>query len=107
MVLDRDLETVAAKRDELPNADAVYEDGDEIPITDVFDDAFVSERTEFDTFDELIAASPSEADSAEDLETVPHGAWDEFVAELTEFDDEEAFVLAARDHWVAKQLELA
>ncbi|QSW97686.1 hypothetical protein [Haloterrigena alkaliphila] len=107
MVLETDLEDAAAKRDDLPDADEVYDEGEEIPITDVFDDAFVAERTDFETFDELVAESPSEATSAADLETVPHGEWDEFVAERTEFENEQAFVMAGRDHWVAKRLDLA
>lgn len=63
-----------------------------IPIEDVF----VRDRTEFETFDELVAASPSKAGSADELETIPHGEWDEFVAESTAFDGQEAFVVAAR-----------
>ncbi|WP_440767188.1 hypothetical protein [Natronorubrum sp. DTA7] len=106
MVLERDLEAVAAKRNDLPSAADVYDEGEEIPIEDVFDDAFVQARTEFETFDELVAASPSEVGSIDELETVSHGEWDEFVAESTDFDDEEAFVFAARDHWVAKRLQL-
>ncbi|MDQ2052458.1 hypothetical protein RBH26_18490 [Natronolimnohabitans sp. A-GB9] len=106
MVLETDIEDVTAKQEDLPDVDDVYDEDEEVPIEDVFDDAFVQERTEFGSFDELVAASPSEADSAADLETVPHGRWDEFVAESTEFDDEESFVLAARDHWVAKRLDL-
>lgn len=106
MVLERDIEEVAAEQDDLPTVDSVYDEDEEISIEDVFDDAFVRERTEFETFDELVAASPSEAGSAVELETVPHGEWDEFVAENTAFDNEESFVLAARDHWVAKRLEL-
>ncbi|ELZ24609.1 hypothetical protein C477_00325 [Haloterrigena salina JCM 13891] len=107
MVLERDLEEVAAKQDDLPNVDDVYDEDEEIAIADVFDREFVTERTDFESFDELVAESPSEAGSAVELETVPHGEWDEFVAERTDFDDEETFVLAARDHWVAKRLDLA
>lgn len=106
MVLERDLEAVTAEQDDLPDIDAMYDEGEEIAITDVFDREFVTERTDFETFDELVSESPSEAGSAAELETIPHGEWDEFVAERTDFDDEEAFVLAARDHWVAKRLDL-
>lgn len=106
MALETDLEAVAAQREDLPDAGDVYDADEEIPITDVFDDAFVRERTEFDSFDEMVAASPGDADSAADLETVPHGEWDEFVAETTDFADEEELVMAARDHWVAKRLDL-
>lgn len=107
MVLERDLDAVAAEQDDLPNVDAVYDEDDGIAITDVFDREFIAERTDFESFDELVAESPSEATSAEELKTVPHGEWEEFVAERTDFENEEAFVLAARDHWVAKQLDLA
>ncbi|WP_408960215.1 hypothetical protein [Natrinema sp. 74] len=107
MVLERDLEEVAAKQDDLPDVGDVYDEDEEIAIADVFDREFVTERTDFESFDELVAKSPSEAGSGVELETIPHGEWDEFVAEQTDFDTEEAFVLAARDHWVAKQLDLA
>lgn len=106
MVLDADLEATAAERTELPDADEVYDPEEPIAIDDLFDDAFVRAHTPFDSFDDLVAASPSDADSAAELETVPEGAWDEFVASRTGFDDEEALVMAARDHWVAKRLDL-
>ncbi|OVE84069.1 hypothetical protein [Natronolimnobius baerhuensis] len=107
MVLETDLEETAAKQDDLPNAEDVYDRNEEIPLTDVFDDDFVAKRTEFKSFDELVAASPDDVGSAAELETVTDGEWDEFVAERTEFADEEELVMAARDHWVAKKLELA
>jgi hypothetical protein len=106
MVLETDIESAAAKRDNLSNADEVYDRGEDILLDDLFDDAFVRARTQFDSFDELVAASPSDAGSAAELETVPDGEWDEFVAETTEFEYEKEFVLAARDHWVAKRLDL-
>lgn len=106
MVLERDLEEVAAEQDNFLNIDEVYDEDEEIAITDMFDGEFISERTDFKNFDELVAESPSEASSSEELETVPHGEWEEFVAERTDFRNEEAFVLAARDHWVAKRLDL-
>ncbi|ELY50914.1 hypothetical protein [Natronolimnohabitans innermongolicus] len=107
MVLETDLEDVAAKHDDLPAADDVYDEDEAIPIEEVFDDAFVAAKTDFESFDELVAASPSEADSAADLEKVPHREWNEFIAENSEFDSEREFVFAGRDHWVAKQLDLA
>ncbi|WP_418279836.1 hypothetical protein [Halorubrum sp. DTA98] len=107
MVLQTDLEDAAESHDELPSAEDVYDESESIPLADVFDDAFVSEHTAFATFDELVAASPSDAADGDELGYVGHGDWDEFVAESTDFDDEEAFVMAGRDHWVAKRLDLA
>lgn len=107
MVLEIDLEDAAQQRDDLPAAGDVYDTDEAISLAEVFDDAFVDARTEFDSFDELVAASPSDAASADALETVGHGEWDEFVAETTAFDDGDDLVMAARDHWVAKRLDLA
>ncbi|SFS12668.1 hypothetical protein SAMN05216559_4101 [Halomicrobium zhouii] len=104
MVLQTDLETAVEAADDVPPASDVYEAAADISVTDVFDDEFVAAHTPFDTFDELVAASPADATSADELDTVPDGAWDEFVAERTDFEDEEAMVFAARDHWVAKRL---
>ncbi|WP_200531088.1 hypothetical protein [Halorubrum sp. LN27] len=106
MVLQGDLEDVAASHDDLPDAEEVYDRDEPIPLTEVFDDEFVGEHTAFETFDDLVAASPSDAASAAELDYVADGDWDEFVAEETEFDDEEAFVTAGRDHWVATRLGL-
>ncbi|GAA0243266.1 hypothetical protein [Haladaptatus pallidirubidus] len=107
MVPETDIEAAVEQHDDLPGADDVYDHDEEIPITELFDAAFVQTHTEFELFDELVAASPSDADSADELETIPHRAWDEFVAQTTDFEDEKALVMAARDHWVAKKLDLA
>ena len=106
MVLTDDLSQRSESADELRERAADAPRSEDIEVTDVFDDAFVSEHTAFESFDELVAASPSDAESAAELELVPDGSWDEFVAEHTDFDDEEAMVMAARDHWVAEQLDI-
>lgn len=104
MVLEDDLEKRPESPDELRARAAEAPRAEEIGLADVFDDAFVAEHTDFATLDELVAASPSDAETAGELGKVPDGQWDEFVAEHTVFADEEALVTEARDHWVAKQL---
>ncbi|MFP9193975.1 hypothetical protein ACLI4Q_20455 [Natrialbaceae archaeon A-CW1-1] len=107
MVLSRELEETAAKCTDLPNAESVYNTDEEISLRDIFDEEFVQEWTEFESLDELVATSPSKAISVDDLGGVSSGEWDEFIAESTDFADEEEFVMTARDHWVAKQLNLS
>lgn len=107
MALETDIEETAERSEDLPEADEVYDRDESIPLADLFDEQFVRERTRFESFDEMVAASPSDADSADDLGTVRHGEWDDFVAEATDFADEEELVMAARDNWVAKRLDLA
>jgi len=106
MPVEDDLEAYPESEDDLRARAAEAPRSEDIDVTDVFDDAFVRANTDFETFDDLVAASPSEADSAAELTLVPDGTWDEFVAEHTVFDDEEALVIEARDHWVATQLDI-
>ncbi|RLM53672.1 hypothetical protein DVK02_12540 [Halobellus sp. Atlit-31R] len=101
-----DLEEAAEQAEDLPDPREIVAKDEEIPIRELFDEEFVRENTDFDNFDEMVAASPSDATSADDLELVPDGEWDEFVAEHTVFDDEEEMVFAVRDHWVAAALDL-
>ena len=106
MERDRDLAEAAAAAEEVPDPREVVGEHEEIPIRELFDESFMREYTDFDSFDEMVTASPSEADSADDLELVPDGTWDEFVAATTTFDDEREMIFAVRDHWVATQLGL-
>jgi len=106
MARESNLEAAAEAADDLPDPRDVVDKDEEVPLEAVFDETFMTENTDFDTFDEMVAASPSEATSASDLGRIPRGEWDDFVAETTIFEDEEEFVFAARDHWVAEQLDL-
>jgi hypothetical protein len=106
MVRESDLAQAAADAEDLPDPRDVVGEHEAIPIAEIFDEAFVQANTEFESFDEMVAASPSDATSAADLELVPDGTWDSFVAETTVFADEEEMVFAARDHWVETQLGL-
>lgn len=106
MALPDDLKEAAEEADDLPDPRDIVAEDEEIPLEAMFDAEFMADHTDFETFDEMVAASPSEASSAAELELVPSGEWDEFVAETTDFDDEEEMVFAVRDHWVAKVLGL-
>jgi len=106
MVDEAELRRAAETAEDLPDPHDVVGRTEEVPLREIFSEAFVREHTDFDTFDEMVAASPSDADTADELGRVGDGEWDAFVAETTAFDDEEAFVFAARDHWVAVRLGL-
>ena len=106
MTLEDDLEQQPKSAAELRERASNAPNSEEIELMDVFDDEFVRQNTEFETFDEMVSASPSPASTSAELELVPDGTWDEFVAEHTVFDDEEELVMAARDHWVAARLHV-
>ena len=105
MTLEDDVESYS-ESERLGERAADMPRSEEIALTEIFDDEFVGTNTAFETLDALVAASPADADTAAELSHVPDGAWDEFVAEHTDFEDEAAFTTAARDHWVAIQLGL-
>jgi len=106
MVRERDLTEAAAQADDLPDPRNIVGKHEEIPIRDLFNPSFIQKYTDFESFDEMVAVSPSDADSADELDLVPDGTWDEFVAETTTFEDEAEMVFAVRDEWVAAQLGL-
>lgn len=106
MADDTDLRRAAEAAADLPDPHDVVGRDEEVPLREIFTETFIRENTDFDNFDEMVAASPSEAADADELGTVGDDEWDAFVAETTIFEDEEAFVFAARDHWVAVQLGL-
>lgn len=101
-----DLRRAAEAAEDIPDPHSVVGRDEEVPLQEIFDDPFVRENTDFNSFNGMVAASPADAANADELGTVGDGEWDEFVAETTVFEDEEAFVFAARDHWVAVQLGL-
>lgn len=101
-----DLTDAAASAEGLPDPRDVVGEDEEVPLGELFSDAFVRANTEFETFDGMVAASPSPASSADELGLVADGTWDSFVAEYTRFADEEALVFAAIDDWVVRQLGL-
>jgi hypothetical protein len=106
MARESDLAAAAADADDLPDPRDVVGRDEEVPLEELFSESFVRDHTEFQSLDELVVASPADADSAAELGKVPGGAWDEFVAETTDFDDEGELVFTAMDRWVADQLGL-
>jgi hypothetical protein len=106
MAQETDLAERAAAADDLPDPHDVVGRDEEVPLRELYSDAFVSDHSRFDTFDEMVAASPAAAESADDLGRVAMGEWDEFVAANTAFDDEEEMTFAAIDAWVADRLGL-
>ena len=106
MARESDLAAAAADADDLPDPRDVVGRDEEVPLEELFSESFVRDHTEFQSLDELVVASPADADSAAELGKVPDGTWDEFVAETTDFDDEAELVFAAMDRWVADQLGL-
>jgi len=100
------LAEAAAQTDDLPHPQDIIGKDEQISIRDLFNASFMQEYTDFTSFDEMVVASPSDADSADELDLMPDGLWDEFVSETTRFGDEEEMVFAVRDHWVSTQLDL-
>ena len=106
MALEDDFEKRVDSIDALREKVDTAPRSEDIEISDFFGDRFIQKSTDFNSFNEMVHASPSEADSAANLDFVSVGTWDEFVQEHTIFTDEEEFIVEARDQWVADQLDL-
>ncbi|SFR63729.1 hypothetical protein [Halogeometricum limi] len=106
MSYQSDLTAKAASAEGLPDPHDVVAKDEEVPLDALFSDEFVRAHSGFDSFDQMVAASPSDATTAGELGRVTDGEWDAFVAETTDFADESEMVFAAIDRWVAAELGL-
>ncbi|WP_435348608.1 hypothetical protein [Haloarchaeobius sp. HRN-SO-5] len=81
----------------------VLQDEERLTVEDLFFDGFVTEYTDFDSFDGFVDESPWTIESASDFEDVPRDALDEYVAENTEFENWKWMVRAASEEYVQRK----
>lgn len=77
-----------------------------IPFTELFNDKFMIENTQFQTFDELFEKSGFKIESQEDFKNIPDDEWDIFIKENTKFDSWQEMYSEAGTKYVASQLGL-
>lgn len=75
------------------------DDGESIAVADLFTDDFVADYTDFDSMEELLAASPTDGPVADTVRD-PSDDLDEFIAANSEFDSWLSFVGAAGDQFL-------
>lgn len=76
----------------------------DVPLTELLSPTFMQSRTDFASFDAMLAASPFEVQSAEDFRAIPDVEWDAFVRKATQFDSWTAMQKEAGVQWVKANL---
>lgn len=79
---------------------------EELDLKDVFTDEFMSEYTDYQTFEEFLSESPVQINSQEDFDQMDIGEMDVFVNEVTQFEAWEDMQGEAVSLYTIKQLGL-
>ncbi len=83
-----------------------FEGEHDVPLTEMFTEEFMQTYTDFESIEAFFGESPWEVESQEDLEAIPDGEADKYVAEHTAFDTSDEMLSAAGNEWTKRQLGL-
>ncbi len=78
----------------------------EVKFTDMYNPAFVSGCSKFESIEELFDASGFKVESKEDFEAIPDEEWEVFISQNTSFDSWLEMQKSAGAAYVKKQLGL-
>ena len=78
----------------------------QIPLAELFAVDFLTKYTDFGSLEEMVHASGYKIESQADVDTIPQGEWNNFVARHTQFSNWEQMLQTAAVEWAARQLEL-
>jgi len=98
------LDELADKLEQMTEQALGLEGSNEMPATELMTPTFMSEHTDFSTFEDFIEASEWTVESQADFEAIPEDEFDEHVAEHTQFTTWEAMLSQAGEEWAARQL---
>lgn len=104
MVNKTGIDELADELDQMTEQALGLEDSNEVPVTELMTPTFMSEYTDFSTFEDFIEASEWTVESQADFEAIPEDEFDEHVAEHTQFTTWEAMLSQAGEEWAARQL---
>ena len=75
-----------------------------VTMDKVINDGFVSSCSKYNSFDELLTASPFDANSPEEFKAIPDKEWDTYISENTSFSTWEEMQIKAMELYVHNQL---
>lgn len=94
--LERKLEQLANNAEKLNGTH-------EVPLVDLFNDAFMKENSDFNTFEEFAESSPFDFSN---LDSIDENALDAYVSSQTKFSSWSKMLNEASSLWAVKQLDL-
>lgn len=75
-----------------------------VTMDKVINDGFVSSCTKYNSFDELLAASPFDVNSPEEFKAIPNKEWDIYISENTSFKTWEEMQIKAMELYLQSQI---
>lgn len=76
----------------------------EVPLSELFTQAFMEENTHYSSFGDLLEAGGFHADSAEAFDSIPESELDAHIARTTKFDSWESMLEEATGQYVTRKL---
>lgn len=80
------------------------EKGEDVPFDVLFNQAFMSQNTQFNSFDEFLEAGSFVVSSTEDFEAIPNNVFDKHVVKYTKFSNWKDMLNTAATDYTAKKL---
>ncbi|WP_457933877.1 hypothetical protein LOS73_14205 [Pseudoalteromonas sp. SCSIO 43210] len=79
-------------------------DGKQLTMADTINDSFVSSCSSFNSFDELLGASPFDASTAKEFEAIADDEWGAYIANNTNFSSWEEMKGSALRLYIKNQV---
>lgn len=98
------LDKLEKKLDDMQRAAKEIEQGEEVPFDVLFNQTFMSNNTQFSSFDEILEAGNFVVNSPEDFEAIPEDDFDKHIAKTTQFDTWGDMLNSAATDYAAKKL---
>lgn len=95
--LQKDLKNMEKAAKELEGTQTV-------PFSVLFNDSFMLKYTKFNNLDELFENSAFEVETDEDFAKIPDLEWDNYIKEVTNFDNWEEMMSKAAEIYTLKKL---
>lgn len=75
-----------------------------VPLSVLFNDSFMLKYTKFDNLDALFENSDFEVETDEDFAKIPDDQWDQYINEVTDFENWEEMMSKAAELYALKKL---
>ncbi|WP_236804723.1 hypothetical protein [Bacillus cereus] len=75
-----------------------------VPLSVLFNDSFMKKYTKFDNLDELFENSAFEVENDEDFAKIPDAEWDQYIKEVTNFENWQEMMSEAAEIYALKKL---
>ena len=98
------MEEFRRKLDRLKRNAASLHGTHQIPVADLMHPAFMRSCSSFQSFQEMLDASPFKVQSTDDFKAIPDNEWDAYVRKVTKFSCWREMIKTAGAEWAKSRL---